>query len=187
MPGGNTRTALHFDPFPLYGCQSRGATLTDVDDHDDLDVLGELTADLFGHSDPCIMRTVAEVARHGVSNGAPGEAEMRLAEAMCARFPQLGQVRFCNSDTEANLYALALALALARHATGRAGLMAFSGAYHGGVLTFGAVGAMNAPYEWTLGRYNDAAGAAAAIRRGGDRPATVIVEPMMSNGGCIPA
>src|SRR5690606_1249150 len=46
---------------------------------------------------------------------------------------------------------------------------------------------MNAPYDWTLAQFNDGAGVAACIERFGPELAPVIVEPMMSNGGCIAA
>ena len=33
MPGGNTRSVLHFDPFPFRVAQAEGRYLTDVDGH----------------------------------------------------------------------------------------------------------------------------------------------------------
>jgi glutamate-1-semialdehyde 2,1-aminomutase len=184
MPGGNTRSALHFDPFPLYVEESFGARIRDADGHIYIDALGEYTAGLYGHNDAMIRQAVHDALAKGVSNGAPGVGEIRLAEAICERFPNIEQVRFCNSGTEANLYALSLA----RAATKRGKLLCFSGAYHGGVFVFAGGGnAMNAPFEWTICRYNDVEAAGAAIDRLGDTLAAVIVEPMMSNGGCIPA
>ncbi|WP_162918536.1 aspartate aminotransferase family protein [Taklimakanibacter deserti] len=184
MPGGNTRSALHFDPFPLYVENSSGCHLTDRDGHDYLDVLGEFTAGLFGHQDPVITQAIAETTRQGMVNGAPGESEIKLAEWVCARFAGIEKVRFCNSGTEANLFALALAKA----ATGRSKFICFAGAYHGGVFNFGtAGGAMNAPYDFVKCPYNDIEACVSAIRRVGADLAAVIVEPMMSNGGCLPA
>ncbi|MFC5757821.1 aspartate aminotransferase family protein [Rhizobium sp. GCM10022189] len=184
MPGGNTRSALYFDPFPLYVEESFGARIKDVDGHVYLDALGEFTAGLYGHSDQRIRDAIVVTAGKGVSNGAPGSAEINLADAVCARFPAIEMVRFCNSGTEANLYALTLA----RAATKRTKLIAFSGAYHGGVLVFGGGGErVNAPYDWTLCRYNGIDEATATIAKVGSELAAVIVEPMMSNGGCIPA
>ncbi|MGG6896186.1 aminotransferase class III-fold pyridoxal phosphate-dependent enzyme [Rhizobium sp. BR 315] len=184
MPGGNTRSALHFDPFPLYVAESFGARIRDADDHIYLDALGEFTAGLYGHSDDRIQNSVIETAKRGVSNGAPGEVEIKLANAICDRFPAIESVRFCNSGTEANLYALTLARAV----TKRSKLIAFSGAYHGGIFVFGGGGSsVNAPYDWTLCEYNNTASTVATIERLGNELAAVIVEPMMSNGGCIPA
>ncbi len=33
LPGGNTRTTVHFSPFPLYMASGKGSKLTDVDGH----------------------------------------------------------------------------------------------------------------------------------------------------------
>ena len=44
MPGGNTRTTLHNNPFPLTVVRGEGCRLWDADGHDYIDVLGEYTA-----------------------------------------------------------------------------------------------------------------------------------------------
>jgi len=184
MPGGNTRSALYWPPFPLYVANSEGCRLTDADGHEYLDVLGEYSAGLYGHSDPVIREAIARTVERGFSNGAPAESEILLASLICSRFPSVASVRFCNSGTEANLYALTLA----RCATGRAKFLVFSGAYHGGTFVFAGDGSpMNVPFDWTVGSFNDVGAARALIERLGQELAAVIVEPMMSNGGCIPA
>lgn len=182
MPGGNTRTALHFAPFPLYVAHSRDAQVTDVDEHDYLDTLGEYTAGLYGHSHPVVVAEIAATLRDGLSNGAPGRADVALAGMIVDRFPAVEQLRFCNSGTEANLYALTLA----RIATGRGAVMAFGGAYHGGVLNLGGGRSMRYPIEWLVEEFN-AGDIGASIRQAGDRLAAVIVEPIMTNAGCIAA
>lgn len=184
MPGGNTRTALHFDPFPLYIEKSEGASVTDADGHEYLDVLGEFTAGLFGHSDPTLSQSITAALQDGISNGAPGRAEIELSEIMTSRFPAVEKIRFCNTGTEANLYALTLA----KHFTGREKILVFSGAYHGGVFVFGEKDSpMNLTFEWLFGRYNDFDGVRDMIAKHREDLAAVIIEPMMSNGGCIPA
>jgi glutamate-1-semialdehyde 2,1-aminomutase len=184
MPGGNTRSALYFDPFPLYISRSWSATVEDVDGHAYLDVLGEFTAGLYGHNDQRLAKAMADTLGRGISNGAPSSSEIELAELICDRFPGIERVRFCNSGTEANLYALTLA----RIAVGRQKVICFSGAYHGGVFMFASGGhAMNAPFDWTVCRYNDMEQVSEAVARIGTDLAAIIVEPMMSNGGCIAA
>ena len=54
MPGGNTRTVLHYSPFPLTFASGRGNRLTDVDGYEYLDLLGEYSAGLYGHTHPAI-------------------------------------------------------------------------------------------------------------------------------------
>lgn len=184
MPGGNTRTALYYDPFPLYIARSEGAYVTDADGHSYLDALGEFTAGLYGHSNPVIRHAVSEALETGFSNGGPGGAEAELAALICNRFPSVEKVRFCNTGTEANLYALTLA----KIATGRSKVLVFEGAYHGGVLVFANGGSpMNVPFDWLVATYNDENVTRKLIRDAGSSLAAVIIEPMMSNGGCIPA
>jgi len=52
MPGGNTRSAIHVDPFPLTMVRGERARLWDLDGHDYVDFLSEFTAGIFGHSHP---------------------------------------------------------------------------------------------------------------------------------------
>lgn len=182
MPGGNTRSSIHFDPFPFVVARSEGCFIEDVDGHRYLDALGDFTAGLYGHSEPVIREAIIAAAASGMGNGAPGEGEIRLGRLIRARFPAIERLRFCNSGTEANLYALSLA----RAATGRRKIVCFAGGYHGGVFAFAGGGSpMNVPFDWVVCRYNDAAGTAATIERLGSELAAVIVEPMLSNGGCI--
>ena len=58
MPGGNTRTVLYHGPFPLRFATGQGAVITDVDGHRHLNLLGEYTAGLFGHSHPVIRQAI---------------------------------------------------------------------------------------------------------------------------------
>src|SRR5215212_9824981 len=51
LPGGNTRTVLFYTPFPTAMARGEGCRLWDVDGREYLDLLGEYTAGLFGHSE----------------------------------------------------------------------------------------------------------------------------------------
>lgn len=181
MPGGNTRTVLHYHPFPLRFARGEGCRLWDVDGHEYVDFLGEYTAGLYGHSEPVIRDAIKQAADDGWVLGGPTLLEARMAEAVVNRFPALERVRFTNSGTEANM----MALATARAFTGRDRVMVFKGAYHGGVLYFSG-SPLNAPFDYVMGDYNDAEGSAALIRAEGDRLAAVLVEPMCGSGGCLP-
>ncbi len=182
MPGGNTRSVLFYSPFPTAMAAGEGCWLEDIDGHRYLDLCGEYTAGLFGHSEPRIKAALHAAIDNGLNLAGVGEREAILAGILCARFPSIALIRFTNSGTEANL----LALAAARAHTGRSEVLAFNGGYHGGVLSFAGGGsAVNAPFPVTLATYNDTAEAVGLLETG--RYAAVILEPMLGGGGCIPA
>ena len=183
MPGGNTRTVIHLDPFPLTIVRGEGARITDADGHEYLDFLGEYTAGLYGHSHPVVVEAVQQALADGLVLGAPNRYEGPLAACLCERFPSMERVRFCNSGTEASL----LSLSLARVATGKPAVMAFEGGYHGGVFDFKHGNApLNVPFPFVVGRYNDGEGAARLIAERADELAAVVVEPVQGSGGVIP-
>jgi glutamate-1-semialdehyde 2,1-aminomutase len=184
MPGGNTRTVLFHTPFPLTMTRGEGSRLWDADGHEYVDLLGEYTAGLYGHSNPIIRAALDEALDHGWNLGGHGIMEARLARLLCDRFPSIDLVRFCNSGTEANLMALGTAAAV----TGQRSVLVFDGGYHGGVLYFGGGGIpINVPYDWVMCPYNDTDTAAALIDRYGETLAAILVEPMLGSGGCVPA
>ncbi len=182
MPGGNTRSILHFSPFPLTFAKGEGCRLHDLDGHELTDFLGEYSAGLYGHSEPVIQEAIKRALADGIALGGPNRYEAGLAATICARFPSIEQVRFTNSGTEANL----LALAAARLATGRQAVMVMEGGYHGGVLYFGQnKSPLNVPGPWVYGIYNDIEATGALIERHADELAAVIIEPMMGAAGGI--
>jgi glutamate-1-semialdehyde 2,1-aminomutase len=184
MPGGNTRSSIFVEPFPIAMVKGEGAYLWDADGHEYVDFLSEFTAGLYGHSHPRIRRAIEEALSLGLNFGAHNAIEAQFAAALCARFPSLELVRFTNSGTEANL----MALSAARAITGRSKILVFSGGYHGGVFYFrGKPNAINAPFDFLVGRYNDLAAVEALLAPHRPELAAIIIEPMLGGGGCIPA
>jgi glutamate-1-semialdehyde 2,1-aminomutase len=184
LPGGNTRHSIFIEPFPLTMVKGEGSHLWDADGHEYVDFLSEFTAGIFGHSHPLIRRALDEALDSGVNFGAQGPAEARFAAAICARYPSIDLVRFTNSGTEANLMAVSLACALG----GRAKVLVFKGGYHGGVFYFRGKGsAVNAPFEFLIGDYNDIPRTRALAAPHRANLAAILVEPMLGGSGCIPA
>ena len=184
MPGGNTRTVLYHDPFPLRIVKGRNSTLTDVDGHEYLNLLGEYTAGLFGHSHAEIRHAIDQALDQGLNLSAHNLHEIELAKLVCERFRSIEKVRFTNSGTEANL----MAISTARYFTGRNKVMVFNGGYHGGLLYFGHGGIpINAPFDFVLGRFNALEQTQDLIRENAHDLACILVEPMMGSAGCIPA
>lgn len=182
MPGGNTRSVLFYEPFPLAIARGEGARLWDADGHEYTDFIGEFTAGLYGHSHPVIQEAIAQALQGGINLTGHNLLEPRLARLITERFPSIERLRFTNSGTEANL----LALAAATQFTGRRKILVFQGGYHGGVLTFASGHSpVNVPHDFVLGRYNDLADTTALARKHAAELAAILVEPMQGAGGCV--
>ncbi|KAK5987337.1 putative aminotransferase [Cladobotryum mycophilum] len=182
LPGGNTRTVLHAEPFPLCMKSGQSYQVTSEDGHVYTDLTGEFTAALYGHSHPLILDAISNVVQNiGLNVGATTHQEQIFAREICQRF-QLERLRFANSGTEANLHALAAA----RLFTKKRKVVAFGGGYHGAVLGFagGKPAANNVDRDdWIVARYNDLKSATDAINS--EDVAAVLVEGMQGAGGCI--
>lgn len=184
MPGGNTRTVLYHPPFPMRVARGWGCRITDVDGFDYIDLLGEYTAGLYGHSNDTIRDAVRAALDQGLSLGAHNTYEARLAAAITDRFPSIELVRFTNSGTEANL----MAVSLARVVTGRPGIAVAVGGYHGGLMYYGGGGSpVNAPFETVLLHYNDIDQSVAALHQHADSLAALVIEGVQGSAGCITA
>jgi len=184
MPGGNTRTVLHYDPFPITVKKGEGTLLQSIDNDCYLDFLGEYSAGLYGHSNPHISAALIRAVESGLSFGAPNEWEALLAQEICSRIKSINKIRFTNSGTEANL----MAIGAARAFTDRKKIMVFEGSYHGGVLYFKSdTSPVNVPYEIVKAPYNNIDETLKLIKNHANDLAAVLIEPMLGSGGCIPA
>jgi len=156
--------------------------LTDADGHTYVDLVGDYTAGLLGHSEKRVHAAVAEALSNNTSVGGVHPNEIRFAELVCSRFGHQ-RVRFTNSGTEANL----MAITLSRIVTGRSMIMVMYGGYHGGVFYYSHGNApWNAPFPTIVAPYNDLDACEELINEYGPDLAAVIVEPMLGSG-CVPA
>ena len=194
LPGGNTRTTIFHDPYPLYAASGRGCRVTDADGVERIDFISNYTSLVHGHCHPAVVEAVRRQAGRLMSAAAPGELEVEMAERIKERLPSIELLRFANSGTEATMQAIRAARAF----TGRATIGVFAGAYHGThdyavsiPADVGAPGAFGVPEvvaeTLVVLPFNDAGETRARLEpRLGDL-AAVIVEPVMGAAGVIPA
>lgn len=201
LPDGSTRSVLASSPFPISIKSAQGSCLTSVDDKVYVDYVSDFTAGLFGHSNPTIQEAITKAASNGFSLGAVTELEAELAESLKARFSSIDLIRFCNSGTEANTYALATALQYTEckkvssyEASPETGpvhelivlqVLVFDRGYHGGTLTFDSKpNPLNIPHEYIIGTYNDIEKTRSVLDF---EIGAILVEPMQCSGGMRPA
>jgi len=199
--------------FPIFWVRARGSNVWDADGNRFVDLSGGFAVAAAGHRNP---RVVTALRRqlghllHGMGDVHPPEVKVRLLErlARLAPFPD-ARVVLANSGAEA----VEAALKTARLHTGRPGVLAFTGAYHG--LTYGALGVtdrtlfrepfedqlnphvLRAPYPHPYRPPPELAGSgdlraaalAAVVRRldgpGGDAVGAVVVEPVQGRAGDV--
>ena len=127
LPGGNTRSGVNIDPFPIYAASGEGAYLCDLDGHRLLDFVNNASSLILGHADPAIVAALQDQIARGTAFSRPVAIEVEMAELLRQRMPALELVRFSSSGTEAVLNALRVARAF----TGKTTVAKFEGAYHG--------------------------------------------------------
>ena len=193
IPGGVNSPVRAFGSVggdPYFVDRAEGAYVWDTTGRRLTDFVQSYGAVLLGHAHPAVVEAVRDAAGRGTSFGAPTEAEVLLAERICAAVPSCDQVRLVSSGTEATMSAIRLA----RGATGRDRIVKFAGNYHGhgdallaeagsGVATLGLPGSAGVPAgavaETTVVPYN-------VVPDVGEDVACVIVEPVAANMGVVP-
>ncbi len=167
-----------------------GATVTDVDGKQYVDLLGGIAVNLLGHAHPAVVEAVTkQVATLGHTSNlaahAPGiELAERLKELVGAG-PDT-RVLFTNSGAEAN----EAALKASRRLRPGGGWVACEGAFHGrtlGALAVTGQPAKRAPFEPLPGPvvfvpYGDGDALALAVT---EQTASVVLEPVMGEAGVV--
>ncbi len=143
MPGGNTRTTVYFDPFPIYADRALGCRMWDVDGNVYYDCINNFASMIHGHGQPEMVSEVAAQLPFGTAYGASTVHEIELAELLMERLPGNQKVRFANSGTEAVM----MAIKAARAFTDRPKIVKIEGAYHGS-YDFAEVSLDSNPENW---------------------------------------
>lgn len=201
--GVNSNVRLAAQPRPLFFSHGKGPRITDVDGNTYLDfVLGQGPL-IHGHSHPELLQAANEAMLRGMMFAAQHEAEVVLAERICALVPAAERVRLGSSGSEV----IQAAFRIARAHTGRQKIVKFEGHYHGwfdNVLVSVAppldqAGPREAPHavpgsqgfaesvleDLIVLPWNDAELLEQTLRARAGEIAAVITEPIMCNVGCI--
>ncbi len=202
LPGGDTRVATFYAPYPSYMAAGAGAWLTDCDGNRYLDMLNNYTSLAHGHAQPAIVEEAAEQLTRGTVFGAAAAEQVALAKLLTARVPGIDLLRFTNSGSESTM----MMMRAARAYRGRDIIVKLEGGYHGShdfveVSVSPEVSAAAAlPQARLEGRglpaavlnavmvapFNDLAAMEALLQRHHKRIAGIIIEPMPNAGGLLP-
>jgi 4-aminobutyrate aminotransferase/(S)-3-amino-2-methylpropionate transaminase len=194
---------------PVVADRARGSTITDVDGNTFVDFVGGVGVANVGHNHPRVVEAIAEQADrflHTDFTVVPYEGYVELAERLGALVPIAGETRgaFFNSGAEA----VENAVKLARLFTGRQGVIAFEGAFHGRTWMALTLTSKVDPYKRGLGpfapevyrapfpnAYRGPSGEAAlavlerlfSMHVAPDHVAAIVFEPELGEGGFHPA
>lgn len=200
LPGGSTRAATYYLPYPVYMERGEGCFLYDVDGNAYLDFHNNYTSLIHGHAHPPTVKAAQEQLVKGTVRGAPSPVTVEHSSYLRSRMPSLELVRYCNSGTEATMFAIRAARAY----TGKDIIIKADGAYHGTHDMVEVNVWADATNEVPVARiesrgvpsnvldtvaivpFNDLAAVEAAMNRYKGQVAAVIMEPLMNGAGEIP-
>jgi len=199
FPGGVNSPVRAFKSVygtPLFIERGDGCRIWDADGNEFIDFCGSWGPLILGHNHPKIREKVMEVAKNGMSFGAPTALENELAELILKHNKYIQKLRFVSSGTEAVMSAIRLA----RGYTKRDKIIKFEGCYHGhvdsllvkagsGLVTFGESSSAGIPEayakETIVIPLNDEQALTQAFEQFKNEIACVIIEPIPANNGLL--
>ena len=114
-------------PHPVYLVEGNGSRVRDVDGNEYVDLSMGFGPHVLGHAHPAIVKAVQEASGRGVQFGIHTPYQKPLADLIINASAAAELVMFCNSGTEATMYAIRAA----RAHTDKMRVGVFEGAYHG--------------------------------------------------------
>jgi glutamate-1-semialdehyde 2,1-aminomutase len=195
MPGGVSHNIHYFPPYPFFLKKAKGSRIWDVDGNEYIDLwMGHYTH-ILGHRPEIIVDALQRQIKDGIHWGIVFEKQIEWAELIRELIPCAEMVRFCCSGTEATMYAVRLARAF----TGKKTILKIAGGWHGANSDLSLGIKMPFEKEESLGLlpelqqytkaipYNDPSGSLEIIYQNEDDLGGIILEPVIGEGGFIPA
>ncbi len=119
-------TTGYYDDFFLVH-HGKGSRIFDIDGNEYIDFTMALGPLILGHAHPAVVKAICEAAQDGGVHSFGEPNEIRFAEIMVDAVPCADGVTFCNSGTEATMFAIKMARAY----TKKVKIGKFEGCYHG--------------------------------------------------------
>ena len=146
LPDGGSRSTIRMSPYSLYVDSASGKIIRDIDGNEYIDFNNNYTSLIHGHSHPAIVEAVNRQLTRGSAYSFGSEAEVMLAELLCARCESFDKIRFMNSGSEAVMNAIKAARAY----TGKPQIAKCERAYHGS-YDYAEISVSAAPTDLTKG------------------------------------
>lgn len=127
LPGGYGRSTYYTGAPSPYAIRGESYRVWDDRGRELIDANNNFTSLIHGNAHPQITEAATKALTSGASWGIPNLYEWELADLLLSRVPELDQVRFANSGTEAVMSAIRIA----RASTGRERVIVTKGGYHG--------------------------------------------------------
>lgn len=200
IPGGVNSPVRAFKAVggtPIFIKEAKGAYLIDEDGNKYIEYINSWGPMILGHSYPTVVNAIIKKAQKGTSFGAPTEIENNIAKLVVKMVPNIDQIRFVNSGTEACMSAIRLA----RGYTKKEKIIKFSGCYHGhsdsfliqagsGSITYGEPNSPGVTHgtakDTLIAQYNNLKSVENIILSNKNEVSAIILEPIAGNMGCIP-
>ncbi|MDR1058310.1 MAG: aspartate aminotransferase family protein [Treponema sp.] len=202
IPGGESRILVTYAPYAIAVEYGAGCNVYDLDGNRYVDYINNYMSLIHGHAFKPISEALKTQLDKGTVYAAPTIPQYDLAKHLTDRIPALNKIKFCNSGTEAVMYAIRAARAYNR----KKYIIRIDGGYNG-TSDFSTInmtidskrGPGALPSRVTEPgvaeelsnlvipvAFNDPSQMERALKEHADEVSAIVMEPMLGSAGFIP-